>query len=103
MYSVAYLAKMSRVILPKTLDILAITHIIYGMSETQKNFNKIRKLDGSYRIVQLAVPLTLDARLQVEARRLMISKSEVMRRACEMYLGMPLQVRGETAQVVAIE
>ena len=61
------------------------------------------QLEPDYHLTQFAIPKVLKERLKIEAIRLKVSQSEIIRRACEMYLGMPLQVRGETAQVAATE
>jgi hypothetical protein len=51
------------------------------------------KLEPDYSLMQFAISKGLMARLEEEARRLKVSKSEIVRRACELYLSIPILIR----------
>jgi hypothetical protein len=72
-----------------------------GMDDIRKGIKKVKI--GQVVQMNLVMHPDLGARLQTEARRLKISRSEVVRRACELYLGMPLQVRGEPSPAPVAE
>ena len=61
--------------------------------DTRKNITQVDLPEEQARI-NLKVGADLERRLAAEALRLRVSKSEIIRRACEMYLGMPLGIRG---------
>jgi hypothetical protein len=61
--------------------------------DTRLGIKQVR-LAPDYKLTQFAIPGDLKGRIQAEALRLKVSQSEIIRRACEVYLGLPLSVRG---------